>query len=228
MRTAPPPSEMMQQSNMCNGSEIIREANTSSTVKGSRYMASGFSAALARGVDRHPRQLRGRGAVLVHVAAGREGVATDEGAAIRHLELERSALAVSGRVQLRAQVSTLFGEEVRAVGDEDRVAIAVLDRRRGVLDVELEHRAPGEGAVEVVVRDAENLGHRHRVVDAIGAEAQQSVDVRLLHAAVVERPSYREAVMGQRIEVRGLRIVAQSDPHDGRRAVAHASPYLLF
>ncbi len=48
MRTAPPPSEMMQQSNMCNGSEIIREANTSSTVNGSRYMASGFRAALAR------------------------------------------------------------------------------------------------------------------------------------------------------------------------------------
>ena len=67
-----------------------------------------------------------------------------------------------------------------------------------------------------------------RVIDAVGAEAQQSVDIRLLHPAVFERPSYREAVVGQRVEVRGLRILAQSDPHDGRRAVAHASPYLLF
>src|ERR1019366_10742692 len=104
----------------------------------------------------HPRQLLGRGPVLVHVAAGRQRIATDQGAAIGHLELERTALAVPRGVQLRAERATLFGEKVRTVGDQDRLAIAVLDRRRGVLDVELEDGASGEGAVEVVVAEPED------------------------------------------------------------------------
>ena len=56
---------------------------------------------------------------------------------------------------------------VRAVGDEDRVAQPLADRRGRVLHVELERRAAGHRAVDVAVVDAEVLGHRDRVVDLI-------------------------------------------------------------
>ena len=46
--SAPPPSLMMQQSSRCSGDEMIREASTSSTVIGSRYLAAGFIEACRR------------------------------------------------------------------------------------------------------------------------------------------------------------------------------------
>ena len=46
--TAPPPSERMQQSSLCNGEQMTRELTTSSTVIGSRYMALGLRAAFCR------------------------------------------------------------------------------------------------------------------------------------------------------------------------------------
>ena len=41
--TTPPPSVTRQQSSLCSGSQIIGEANTSSTVRGSRIHAFGLS-----------------------------------------------------------------------------------------------------------------------------------------------------------------------------------------
>ena len=46
--TAPPPSEITQQSSLCSGSAIMRELTTSSTLRGSRYIALGFSRAYSR------------------------------------------------------------------------------------------------------------------------------------------------------------------------------------
>jgi hypothetical protein len=93
-----------------------------------------------------------------------------------------------------------------------------------VLDVELERRPARHGAVDVAVVDAQVLGHRHRVVDhhlvaATGADV--GVDVGLLHAAVGQRPLHRERVVLDAVEVGGDGIVAQPDPGDHRRPVAH-------
>src|SRR5215210_3191504 len=48
MISAPPPSEITQQSSLCSGSAIIRELTTSSAVIGSRYIAFGLSPANSR------------------------------------------------------------------------------------------------------------------------------------------------------------------------------------
>ena len=48
MISAPPPSEITQQSSLCSGSAIMRELTTSSAVIGSRYIAFGLSPANSR------------------------------------------------------------------------------------------------------------------------------------------------------------------------------------
>jgi hypothetical protein len=65
-----------QQSRRCSGFTIQRELSTSSTVTRSFWSAFGFWDACLLWATRHARDLRGRGAVLVHVAheRGREAL----------------------------------------------------------------------------------------------------------------------------------------------------------
>ena len=89
--TAAPPSERMQQCSLVNGSAIIGPDRTSSTVIGSRNIASGLRAAFARAWTATDGELLERRAVLVHVAAGGHRVLGDQRVAVRDLELERAA-----------------------------------------------------------------------------------------------------------------------------------------
>ena len=191
---APPPSEITQASSLWSGSAMRRDARTSSTVIGVRYMASGLLAALARAATGDHGQLLGGRAVLEHVALGRQGVGADDGPAVRGLELGR---ALDRRIRLRMRRSPEGpahpGELIRAVADENGLAQTGLDRRRGVLDVELEARPAGHGAVGVGRRQAEVLDHDLHVVGCdvlpAGAGAAVAVDVAEPQPAIVEGPS---------------------------------------
>ena len=90
---------------------------------------------------------------------------------------------------------------------------AVLDRRGGVLDVELERRAAGHRAVDVAVVDAQVLGHGDGVVDhhpAAAAGADVAVDLGLLDAGVGDGPLRGEHVVLHAVEVRGHGVVGQA------------------
>ncbi len=66
--SAPPPSEIMQQSSRWSGDEITREASTSSTVIGSWILGRRVQRRVAARGDRDLGELLGGRAVLVHVA----------------------------------------------------------------------------------------------------------------------------------------------------------------
>ena len=93
-----------------------------------------------------------------------------------------------------------------------------------MLDVELEGRAAGHGAVDVAVVDAEVLGHRHRFDGAARhAGAQVAVDRALLEPGVRERALDRLHVVTDRIEVRRARRVRETDADDHGVASLHAA-----
>ena len=88
--------------------------------------------------------------------------------------------------------------------------------------MELERRAAGHRAVDVAVVDAQVLGHGDGVVDhhpAATAGADVAVDLRLLDAGVGDGPLRGEHVVLHAVEVRGLGVVGQADPHDDRCAI---------
>ena len=175
--------------------------------------------------DRDLGQLLGRGAELVHVPLGGHGVGTHQRVAEGGLVLRRAAEPLDASTEpARAETPTHPGELVRAVGDEDRVAQALSDRSGRMLNVELERRAAGHGAVDVAMVDAEVLGHRHGVVDHHSAAAtgvEIAVDLVLGHATVGQRPLHGLGVVLHAVEVRRLRVVAQARADDHGRPVRH-------
>ena len=118
---------------MCSGSEIMGEARTSSTVMGSRYMASGLVAALARAST----AIRASCSDVVPYSCmwrwPRPGRRRRRWSAVGGLELGRTLhLRTFAEVALRAQLAAQPAQLVRAIRDEDRVAQPGLDRGRGV------------------------------------------------------------------------------------------------
>ena len=191
MMKAPPPSEITQQSSLCNGSAIMRELRTSSTVIGSRYCASGLRPANSR----TPTAISASCSDVVPYSCmwRRAAMAYPPASTLPH-ELSYGGRSLDTRgtagERARPEHAPHAGQHVRPVGHEDDIAQSGLDGRGRVLDVELEGGAADRRPVDPTVIDAQVLGHVRGVVDIRiepGAGTHVAVDVRLLQSAVGQR-----------------------------------------
>ena len=125
-----PPSEITQQSSLCSGSATSFESSTSSTVIGSRYIASGLRCRVLACLHRDRRELLGLRPVLVHVPLRGHRVRADERETGRELVGHRAGHrgAAAASTAAGAERAARRRQLVVAVDDRDRVDVAVLDR----------------------------------------------------------------------------------------------------
>ena len=212
---AAPPSVTRQQSRTPNGSQTRGAAATSSSVSVvARPRALAPLRPLPR-ADRHPRELLGRRAVLVHVPRGRQRVGGDR---------QRRPVRRLPRVDLLDRGARAADRPLRrAVGDQRHVAEPCGDRGARVVDVGHRRRAADHGGVGVARPDAELLGQRHARPRQLRRRREDAVDV-----------GDRQPRVGQRAQRRLGHDVGRRQPRQrlahlrlggaGDRDAGHAAP----
>ena len=182
--TAPPPSEMMQQSSRCSGDEITRDASTSSTVIGSRYLACGFMAACRRMVTAISASCS---LVVPYSCMCRCATSAYEPTMVG----PNGRLEVIGRIAQPAAARAdreALGRRRRAVGDQRHLAQSRRDRRRRVQAVRHERRAADGLRVEVARPQVQVLRQRQ---DADGPDAAGEEPVDVADRRARRRPARR-------------------------------------
>ena len=119
--------------------------------------------------DRDRGEVLARGAVLMHVARGRERIGRG-----RQERLERGLVRIDLALRGLLAPDAALG---RAVGDHRDIAQPGLDRGRRLRDVKLERRAAGHRGADEFRRDAEIFDQRHDRHALLRHGAEQPVDV---------------------------------------------------
>ena len=165
--------------------------------------------------DRDLGEVLARGAVLMHVARGRERIGAG-----RQERLERRLVRIDLALRGLLAPDAALG---RAVGDHRDIAQPGFDRGRRLRDVKLERRAAGHRGADEFRRDAEILDQRDDRHALLRHGAEQAVDILQREPAIGERAQRALRAQVHRAHAVGdLAEIGFGDADDRRRAALQA------